>query len=74
MLRLKTCSVKLLALLTELTKDNRYNIILTGDHGFRRMKEVPPNYTFTAFYGFDSSQLTNLKSVQDIGSLINASY
>ena len=70
----KFANTKLLALLTELTKDNRYNIILTGDHGFRRMKEVPPNYTFTAFYGFDSSQLTNLKSVQDIGSLINASY
>ena len=70
----KFANTKLLALLAELTKDNRYNIILTGDHGFRRMKEVPPNYTFTAFYGFDSLQLTNLKSVQDIGSLINASY
>ena len=70
----KFSNTKLSSLIAELTKDNRYNIILTGDHGFRHMKEVPPNYTFTAFYGFDSTQLTNLKSVQDIGSLINASY
>jgi len=70
----KFSNTKLSSLLAELTKDNRYNIILTGDHGFRHMKEVPSNYTFTAFYGYDSSQLSNLKSVQDIGSLINASY
>jgi len=70
----KCANTKLSSLLAELTKDNRYNIILTGDHGFRHMKEVPSNYTFTAFYGYDSSQLSNLKSVQDIGSLINASY
>ena len=70
----KFSNTKLSSLLAELTKDSRYNIILTGDHGFRHMKDVPSNYTFTAFYGFDSTQLTNLKSVQDIGSLINASY
>ncbi len=70
----KFANTKLSSLLAELTKDNRYNIILTGDHGFRHMKEVPSNYTFTAFYGFDSLQLSNLKSIQDIGSLINASY
>ena len=70
----KFSNTKLLKLVTELIKDNRYKIILTGDHGFRRVNEVPTHYTFTAFYGYDSSQLTNLKSVQDIGSLINASY
>jgi len=61
-------------LLSELTEENKYRIIITGDHGFRGDNRVNAHYTFTAFYGFDSSSIKYINSVQDIGSLINSSY
>ncbi|MEI6586876.1 MAG: sulfatase-like hydrolase/transferase [Sediminibacterium sp.] len=60
--------------LTEmLSKLNKYRIILTGDHGLRGMP-TNPHSTFTAFYGFDSTALKSIHSVQDLGSLINGSF
>ena len=61
-------------LLNSLTKENKYKIILTGDHGFRGDKRINPHYTFTAFYGFDESSIDSIKSVQDLGSLINSGF
>ncbi len=62
-------------LINPLVKTNKYKIILTGDHGYRESKvKINPNLTFSAFYGFDSTQVNKIKSVQDIGSLIIASY
>lgn len=64
----------LTSFLSDLSKDNRYRIILTGDHGFRFDKRINPHYTFAAFYGFEKISLKKIKSVQDLGSLINCGY
>ena len=63
---------KLTEMLIKLNK-NKYRIILTGDHGLRGMP-TNPHTTFTAFYGFDSTALKSIHSVQDLGSLINGSF
>ena len=63
---------KLTEMLSKLDK-NKYRIILTGDHGLRDMP-TNPHSTFTAFYGFDSTALKSIHSVQDLGSLINGSF
>jgi hypothetical protein len=65
---------KLMPFLTELGKKGEFKIILTGDHGFRREKKLNPNNTFTAFYGFQTSEIENFKTVQDLGFLINANF
>ena len=57
-----------------LTKENKYRVIISGDHGFRGYKTLNPNYTFTAIYGFDESSIKKIKSVQDLGSLINSGF
>lgn len=62
-------------LLDSLVKTNSFKIILTGDHGYRgESDKVNPHKTMTAYYGFDKSQVTKIQSVQDLGSLIYASY
>ncbi len=62
-------------LLYPLVKSNQFKIIVTGDHGYRGDKEkFNPHKTYTAYYGFDPAQLENIKSVQDLGSLIYANY
>lgn len=65
---------KLNPLLTSLIKENKYRIILTGDHGYRKDKRINPHYTFTAFYGFNKESIDKIQSVQDLGSLINGSF
>ena len=65
---------KLDSLLTMLTKENKYRIILTGDHGYRGDKKINPHNTFGAFYGFDKKSAEAISSVQDLGSLINSYY
>lgn len=67
-------NIKLKRLLLDLTKDNKYRIILTGDHGYRGDNRINPHFTFSAFYGFEKESIDSLKSVQDIGSLINSEY
>jgi len=62
---------KLSVLLNNLTKENKFRIILTGDHGYRNDSRINPHKTFTAFYGFDKADVDQIKSVQDIGSLVN---
>lgn len=65
---------KLNPLLTSLIKENKYRIILTGDHGYRGDKRINPHYTFTAFYGFKQELISKIQSVQDLVSLINVSF
>ena len=65
---------KLSAFLAKLTSENKFRIILTGDHGYRSDKTLNPHYTFTAFYGFNNYDLEKINSVQDLGSLINGSF
>jgi hypothetical protein len=61
--------------LTNLTKENKYRIIITGDHGYGNTGgSFKAEDTFTAFYGFDSTALKSIHSVQDLGSLINGSF
>ena len=67
-------NLKMDTLLSSLTKSNKYRIIFTGDHGFRDDIRINPFKTFAAFYGFDKKILNDVKSVQDIGSLINSSF
>jgi uncharacterized protein (DUF486 family) len=64
---------KLQALLSELNMGNRYRIILTGDHGLRE-SITNPHKSFSAYYGFEGYDLNKIRSVQDIGSLINSAY
>jgi hypothetical protein len=64
---------KLQEVLNRLTKNNKFRIILTGDHGLRGMP-TNPNQTFTAYYGFDSLAIKKINSVQDLGILINESF
>ena len=62
-------------LLDSLVQSNSFKIIITGDHGYRgELNKVNPHKTMTAFYGFEASQIAKMKSVQDLGSLIYASY
>lgn len=55
-------------------------IIITGDHGFRNpiLNKNDPrlnkNKTFLALYGFDNVNISEIKSVQDLGSLINSNF
>lgn len=65
---------KLNILLTDLIKENKYRIILTGDHGYRSEKRINPHYTFSAFYGFDRELINKINSVQDLGSFINGGF
>lgn len=65
---------KVLQFLNELLQSHQYRIILTGDHGDREDPKINPNYTATAFYGFDTKDVEKIKTVQDLGVLINAYY
>ena len=57
-------------LLTNLTRENKYRIILTGDHGLRE-STTNPHASYSAYYGFEGYDLNKIESVQDNGSLIN---
>ena len=57
--------------LLNIRKDLR--IIVTGDHGFRR-GGMDSCQVFSAFYGFSRPELDKVRSVQDLGSLVNSCY
>jgi hypothetical protein len=65
---------KLNSLLDQLMVNNNYRIVLIGDHGYRGDSRINPNETFMATYGFLEQDLETIKSVQDLGNLINACY
>ena len=70
-----TNSLVLEKLLMPLVKSNKFKIILTGDHGFRgEMDKINSYKTNTAYFGFDPTLVSKVKSVQDLGNLIYASY
>jgi hypothetical protein len=60
--------------LIELARANNIKIILTGDHGFRYDERLNKNKTFLALYGFETLNINEIKTVQDIGSLINSNF
>jgi len=61
--------------LNPLVKSAKFKVIITGDHGYRWNKDqVNPHQTMTAYYGFPKWQVDQVKTVQDLGSLIYASY
>jgi len=53
---------------------NDYRIIISGDHGYRDDKRIDAHQTLTAFYGFDQADVDQVRSVQDIGTLIEGSF
>lgn len=62
-------------LIRPLIHSQKFKIILTGDHGYRFYPDqINPYLTMTAYYGFPKDQTDQVKSVQDLGSLIYASY
>jgi hypothetical protein len=70
----KFTNSKLESVLQNLTSQNKYRIILTGDHGYRDDKNINPHLTFTSFFGFRKEDINKITSVQDLGSLINGSF
>lgn len=62
-------------LIRPLIQSQKFKIILTGDHGYRFYPDqINPYLTMTAYYGFPKNQTDQVKSVQDLGSLIYANY
>ena len=62
-------------LIKPLVDTHQFKIIVTGDHGYRWDRSaINPYLTMSAYYGFPKSQVDQVKSVQDLGSLIYASY
>lgn len=71
----KFTNKKVLQFLHELIQSHQCRIILTGDHGDREDPTIiDPKYTATAFYGFEEKDVEKIRSVQDLGVLINAYY
>lgn len=65
---------KLLELVNKLTAArNDLRIVVTGDHGFRR-GALDARKVFAALYGFPAGTMQKIGSVQDLGSLIYASF
>jgi hypothetical protein len=60
--------------LLELSKSNKFKIIVAGDHGFRSDLNVDKSKTFLALYGFNSININSVESVQDLGNLINSNF
>jgi uncharacterized protein (DUF486 family) len=69
----KFTNQKLQSLLSELNRENKYRIILSGDHALRE-SITNPHHSFSAYYGFEGNDLNKIRSVQDIGSLINSAF
>jgi hypothetical protein len=60
--------------LERITQSQNFKIIVTGDHGFRHDSRVDKNKTFLALYGFDCININEIRTVQDLGSLINSNF
>jgi len=67
----KFTNTKVAVLLDSLISGNNYRVIVTGDHGYRKSKLLNPHDTFVAYWGFSQSDINQIKSVQDLGVLIN---
>ncbi len=61
--------------LPKIIKSGKFRIIISGDHGFRGLREkVSPKYTATYYLGFNKNNTAKIKSVQDLGNFIYTSY
>jgi hypothetical protein len=47
-----------------------YKIIITGDHGYRGDNRLDSHITTSAFNNFDSTEVSQISNVQDIGKLL----
>lgn len=65
---------QILMLIDKLFTGNRFKVIITGDHGYRDDANMDYHSTFSAFLGFTPEQVEMVKSVQDLGSLINGAF
>jgi hypothetical protein len=65
---------KLEIVLEEITKSKNLKVILSGDHGYRYETNLNPKFTFLALYGFDDFNVNEIKTVQELGSLINSNF
>ena len=61
--------LKKLTEVLSLPKFNNVRIIITGDHGFRS-NLTDERITMSAFKGFEKKSINQIRTVQDIGSLI----
>jgi hypothetical protein len=60
--------------LLNLSKSNKFKIIVSGDHGYRSDSRLDKSKTFLALYGFSTQDINSVKSVQDLGNLINSNF
>jgi hypothetical protein len=60
--------------LKNLVIEGNIKVIITGDHGYRFETKLNPKYTFLALYGFNETNINEVKTVQDLGSLINSNF
>ena len=65
---------KMLVMIDRLFRKSGYRVIITGDHGYRDDLQMDYHSTFTAFWGFTEEQVAMVKSVQDLGSLVNSAF
>jgi hypothetical protein len=63
-------NLKIKELISKLTINDSYKIIITGDHGFKGDNRINPKLTFSAFYGFNEDEVKLINSVQDISYVI----
>jgi hypothetical protein len=65
------CNKKVIDYLNSIKDLDSYKVIITGDHGYRREpRKLDPHITTSAFYNFDSTELSQVAKVQDIGKLL----
>ena len=55
-------------------KFENVRLIIVGDHGFRHHEKFDPYLTSGYFKGFNKKNISKIKTVQDLGYLINASF
>lgn len=67
-------NTKIHVMLNRLVKEDKYRIIITGDHGYRADKNIDFHSTFGAFYGFEKGDVDKIVTVQDVGSLIDSYF
>ena len=61
---------KIQSYLDSINNLSSYKIVITGDHGYRGDSRLKTNVTTSAFYNFDSTEVSQISNVQDIGKLL----
>jgi hypothetical protein len=53
---------------------DKFRIIITSDHGFRGDSSLNPHHGATFLKGFEESEVKKIKTIQDIGTLVEDSF